>query len=173
MPRERTGRQRTDAERERSEARRAVLDDARRTVESALLKDELAQRQAAAATDATLCDAETRFQAAQVEGDVDVLDALLHEDVTFIGPDGSLGTKADDLRAHRDGVIDVTTSEVTQLLTHVHGSVGIAHVLCRMKGTFLGEPFNNRMAYSRTWVWTDGGWRVVAAHVMVVGPAEV
>jgi hypothetical protein len=41
-----------------------------------------------------------------------------------------------------------------------------------MTGIFKGEPFANVMAYTRAWCHSDNGWQVVAAHVMIVGPAQ-
>jgi len=43
---------------------------------------------------------EARLRAAQLQADVAALDALLAETLLFTGPDGTLGTKQQDLAAH-------------------------------------------------------------------------
>jgi hypothetical protein len=48
---------------------------------------------------------EARIRAAQLAADVAALDALIVEDLLFTGPDGNLGTKAQDLAAHGSGAV--------------------------------------------------------------------
>jgi Domain of unknown function (DUF4440) len=52
------------------------------------------------APDAEIVELEARIRAAQLGADVAALDALIDEDLLFTGPDGTLGTKAQDLAAH-------------------------------------------------------------------------
>jgi hypothetical protein len=42
--------------------------------------------------------ADRRLQAAQLQSDVEVLDALIDDRLVFTGPDGRLYSKQDDLR---------------------------------------------------------------------------
>lgn len=44
-----------------------------------------------------LREAEMRLEQAQLSSDVDLLDILLHPQVTYVGPDGELVTKEADL----------------------------------------------------------------------------
>ena len=37
--------------------------------------------------------------------------------------------------------------------------------LGRLAGQFKGEAFTARVRYTRTWVNTEQGWRLLAAHV--------
>ena len=43
---------------------------------------------------------ESELRAAQLGADVSALDRLIADGLLFIGPDGSVGTKAQDLEAH-------------------------------------------------------------------------
>lgn len=97
---------------------------------------------------------------------------MLHPDVTCIGPDGKFGYKADDLALHADGDIRITSVDREPVVAHVTGSVGVTHIRCRMTGVLKGEPFANVMVYTRACCHSDNGWQVVAAHVMIVGPAQ-
>jgi hypothetical protein len=49
---------------------------------------------------------------------------LLHPDVTFIGPDGKFGSKADDLALHAAGDIRITSVDREPVVAYVTGSVG-------------------------------------------------
>ena len=43
---------------------------------------------------------EAQIRAAQLAADVGALDRLIADELLFAGPDGQLGTKAQDLEAH-------------------------------------------------------------------------
>lgn len=119
----------------------------------------------------TLLDAEARLQAAQLAGDISELDALIDDRLIATGPDGALVTKAMDLRAHRERLLTISTLQQEQLDHVVVGGTGVTAVLASLTGTNHGTPFDVRMRYTRTWIHADG-WRVLAAHISVVGPAE-
>ncbi|MFF3444265.1 nuclear transport factor 2 family protein [Streptosporangium sp. NPDC002721] len=120
----------------------------------------------------TLHEAERRLQAAQLSGDVEALDRLLHEELVFTGPpDGAChpGAKQLDLHNHRSRTQIMTKLVQEDLTVLAEGSTGVTCFLGTLEGTFAGEPFAGRMRYTRTWVHTDEyGWRVLAAHA---GPA--
>src|SRR3954471_5380561 len=58
---------------------------------------------------------ETRLRAAQLDADVAALDDLISDDLLFTGPDGSVGTKAADLGAHRSGLVRFREHEPEEL----------------------------------------------------------
>jgi hypothetical protein len=108
--------------------------------------------------------AEVALQRAQLDSDVDELDRLLHPDLTFVGPDGGLSGKAEDLEVHRTGAIRIELSEPEDLVVRVNDGVGVTVLTARLKGTFQGQEFDGRMRYTRAWSHSDAGWRVVAAQ---------
>ncbi len=57
------------------------------------------------APDPEIVELEGRLRAAQLAADVAALDALIAEDLLFVGPDGRLATKSQDLEAHATGVV--------------------------------------------------------------------
>ncbi|MGC5011190.1 nuclear transport factor 2 family protein [Streptosporangium sp. DT93] len=119
-----------------------------------------------------LREAERRLQAAQLAGDVEALDGLLHERLVFTGPpDGRCrpGAKELDLENHRSRAQVLTKVAQEDLTVLVEGRTGVTCFLGTLEGTFAGRPFAGRLSYTRTWVHEDGtGWRILAAHA---GPA--
>lgn len=118
-----------------------------------------------------LLRAERRLQAAQLASDVDALDRLLDDRLVAIGPDGSRVTKADDLAAHRSGssVVSELVEEALEVL--VAGTTGVTFLVATVSGTFEGRPMTARLRYTRTWAHEgELGWRIVAAHIAVLGP---
>ncbi|MEV6900858.1 nuclear transport factor 2 family protein [Amycolatopsis sp. NPDC051372] len=112
--------------------------------------------------DPTLLDAEHRLQAAQLAGDVGALDELLDDRLIFTF--GSVASKADDLTGHRSGSQVLTELVEEDLRVFSEGTTGVTWFLGRLSGSLGGEPFTARMRYTRTWLRTSDGWRVIAAH---------
>ncbi|GAB3803063.1 nuclear transport factor 2 family protein [Micromonospora zhanjiangensis] len=112
-----------------------------------------------------LRDAERRLQRAQLASDVAALDRLIDDRLVFTGPDGRHYTKHDDLLVHRSGRQSMTRVDEEDLTALVVGDTGVTWFLGTLEGAIAGEPFRARVRYTRTWVRTDGGWRLIAAHV--------
>jgi hypothetical protein len=75
--------------------RRMVIDPEVAELESVLV----------GAGDAEIVALEAALRAAQLAADVPALARLISDDLLFTGPDGQLGTKAQDLEAHGSGVV--------------------------------------------------------------------
>jgi hypothetical protein len=120
-------------------------------------------------TDAAAVDelraAERRLQRAQLTSDVATLDQLIDDRLIFTGPDGRHYTKLDDLRVHRSGQQSMTRVDEDELTALVVGDTGITWFLGTLEGAMAGEPFRARVRYTRTWIRTGTGWRLIAAHV--------
>ncbi|WP_285664718.1 nuclear transport factor 2 family protein [Actinorhabdospora filicis] len=118
----------------------------------------------------TLNEAENRFQAAMLDNDVSALDAFLHDEVRFTGPDGSTIDKAADLAVHRSRTL--LLSEIDELGREVQviGGIGVTRVTLRVVGTLAGDKIEATMAYTRTWIPADNGWVIAAAHGSLVAP---
>ncbi|WP_168217813.1 DUF4440 domain-containing protein [Occultella kanbiaonis] len=127
---------------------RQVLDDGGRTVPS----------------DGSLAAAETELQRAQLAGDVIALESLLHADVVYIGPDGAESGKAQDLESHSSGQLRLTRLEPVRSVARQFDSVGVTRTQVRIAGRAGDQPFEAEMVYTRTWLFEDGGWRVIQAQ---------
>jgi hypothetical protein len=86
----------------------------------------------------------------------------------FTGPDGSLATKAEDLAAYRDGVMQVSSHEPEDLhVRRVGTDVAVVALRARMTGSFRGTSFSVIARYTRVWARESGAWRVVGGNVTV------
>lgn len=120
--------------------------------------------------DDSLLAAEAALRRAQLSSDVAELDRLVDEELVFTGPDGALYGKADDLEAHRSGMIRINRLEPSEERIQRFGSIAVMSVRMEMSGTFRGEPFAGPFRYTRVWYARPSGWRVVAGHVSGVAP---
>jgi len=105
---------------------------------------------------------EDRLVAAQVAHDVEELDALLHDELTYTDPAGGSGGKQDDLQAHRDRAYDLTRFDVLRrAYDDVQPGVVVARVTMLAEST-LGD---GTMHYTRVWQHDEHGWQVRVAHL--------
>src|SRR5690349_21145809 len=87
----------------------------------------------AGSADPDVVASEAALRAAQLGADVAALDRLIDGDLLFTGPDGRLGTKAEDLAAHGSGAIRFRTHEPEELrVRRVGPDVAVAALRARL-----------------------------------------
>ena len=113
---------------------------------------------------------EAELRAAQLNADVDALDRLIDDDLLFTGPDGNLASKAQDLEAHRSGIVRFRAHEPEELrVLTVSADVCIAALRARLAVEVAGTLFEGTYRYTRVWARRAGArWRVVGGHVSAV-----
>jgi len=118
------------------------------------------------------CEAEIR--AAQLAADVAALDRLISDELLFTGPDGQLGTKAQDLAAHGSGMVRFLAHEPEELrIRRIGADVAIAALRTRLTVEVAGTAQRGTYRYTRVWAREDGGsWRVAGGHVSAVPGAQ-
>lgn len=112
--------------------------------------------------------AERALQAAQLMADADALAELIDDRLVFTGPDGQLYSKEDDLALQRSGQQRLTEVTEEELAVLVDGDLGVTWFRGRLAGLFKGQEFTAHVRYTRTWIHTPAGWRLLAAHVSPV-----
>ncbi len=123
--------------------------------------------------DPELVALEARLRAAQLAADVAELDRLIADELLFTGPDGQLGTKAQDLAAHASGVVRFRAHEPEELrVRRVGDDVAVTALRARLTVEVMGEPSAGTWRYTRVWAREGGTWRVVGGHVAAVPSAD-
>ena len=115
--------------------------------------------------DDAIRQAEARLREAMLTSDVAELDALIDDQLVFIGPDGGVYHKADDLALYRSGTQQITRNEALEFQVVPHGDTAIALVLTQLEGRINGQPFAGRYRYLRTWIRGTRGWQIIAGSV--------
>ncbi len=116
---------------------------------------------------------EGALRRAQLEADVATLDRLLADDLLFTGPDGEVGTKAQDLVAHASGAVRFDRHVVEELrVRRVGRDVAITALRTQLRVVVAGTAVEGRFRYTRVWAREhDATWRVVGGHVAAVAGA--
>lgn len=111
---------------------------------------------------------EERLRVAMLHSDVAELDVLIDDALLFIGPDGGIYTKVDDLALHRSGAQRLSRAEWQAVELRSYGTTCVTVVTAQLSGTLMGAPFSGLFRYVRTWVQQEAGWRVVAGSVSAI-----
>src|SRR5215204_3768004 len=113
---------------------------------------------------------EARIRAAQLSADLTALDNLISDDLLFTGPDGQLGTKAQDIEAYRSGVVKFMEHVPEELrIRRVGAEVAISSLRAQLTVDVAGNLSSGMYRYTRVWAREDGrAWRVVGGHVSLV-----
>ncbi len=109
--------------------------------------------------------AEEQLRQAMLANDVEALKRLLHDDLTFTGPDGDIVQKDDDLASHQEKRLKLESLELHDLTVAVNGPVAHTTVRAVMKGTWDGAVADGHYKYTRSWKKADGRWQVIAGRV--------
>ena len=119
------------------------------------------------AADSEIVALEARLRRAQLDADVATLDRLIADELLFTGPDGQLGTKAQDLAAHGSGVVRFRAHEPEELRVRRVGSdVAVVALRTRLEVEVSGTLVRGTYRYTRIWAReSDDAWRVVGGHV--------
>jgi ketosteroid isomerase-like protein len=126
------------------------------------------------AADPEIVALEAELRRAQLDADVSALDRLIADALLFTGPDGRLGSKAEDLAAHRSGVVRFREHEPEELRVRAVGdAVRVVALRTRLTVVVNGAPVSGTYRYTRVWAREEGSpWRIVAGHVSAVAPAS-
>lgn len=113
---------------------------------------------------------EVALRAAQLAADTAALDRLIAADLLFTGPDGQLGTKAQDLEAHASGVVRFLAHQPEELrVRHVAKGVAVSALRAWLVVEVAGTPVQGIFRYTRVWAReAKGQWQVVGGHVSEV-----
>jgi len=122
------------------------------------------------AGDAEIVALEAALRAAQLTADVPALARLISDDLLFTGPDGQLGTKAQDLEAHGSGVVRFRSHVPEELrIRRVGADVVVTALRARLEVEVAGTLVRGTYRYTRVWAREGNGqWRVVGGHVSEV-----
>jgi ketosteroid isomerase-like protein len=121
---------------------------------------------------AEIVQMEERLRAAMLASNVAELDALIDDRLLFVVPNGDLYRKADDLAFHQSGETTFSQIELADIQIELYGETAVVVVLANLAGTFKGDAFAGHSRYTRTWIRSAQGWRIVSGSVCSVAESE-
>jgi ketosteroid isomerase-like protein len=108
-----------------------------------------------------IIDLENKLLEAIKKSDISVLEQILHDDLLFIVPNGSVVTKEMDLASHRAGEMVVEEIIPTIEQINIIEDTVVVTVVYDSKGSMLGTPIQGKFRYIRFWKKFPDGMKVI------------
>ena len=118
--------------------------------------------------EATIDTLEEQLRLAMLAGSVEVLESLLADDMTSIDHLGRRADKSQELEAYRTGVLKLDQLDVYDRIIKPMTTAAAVSLRARIGGTYYGETFSAKVAYSRVWVCRHSVWTVISMHYSLV-----
>ena len=108
-----------------------------------------------------IIDLENKLLEAIKISDIAFLDKILHDDLLFVVPNGSVITKEMDLASHRAGEMVVEEIIPTIEQINIIEDTAVVTVVYDSKGSMLGNPIQGKFRYIRFWKQFPDGLKVI------------
>lgn len=108
---------------------------------------------------------EAHLRQAMLSSDIEGLSALIDDGLVFIGPDGSVLGKTQDLSAHQSGLLKLERLDVLSFDLHPVDNMAFTTTKAELVGSFGDMRIDGSYVYTRLWSRSSGRWRVVAGQV--------
>jgi ketosteroid isomerase-like protein len=117
--------------------------------------------------EAIIAALDIEYQAAVKNNDAMTMDHILADDFILATGRGKVYNKTDLLDTARNKDIVYEHQEDTQQTVRVWGDTAVITALLWQKGTYKGEPFDDHLWFSDTYVRTPNGWRYVFGQASI------
>lgn len=117
--------------------------------------------------EAIIATLDTEYQAAVKNNDAVTMDRILADDFILVTGRGKVYNKTDLLDTAKNKDIAYEHQEDTQQTVRVWGDTAVITALLWQKGTYKGQPFDDHLWFSDTYVRTPNGWRYVFGQASI------
>jgi ketosteroid isomerase-like protein len=102
---------------------------------------------------------------AMVARKTDVIDRLEADDFIFIGPDGHVWDKAQDIASIKSGDVVFESINLDDVKVRVFGDAAVVSGRSTVKGRYKEINISGKYRYTSVWVKRDGRWRSVQSQM--------
>ncbi|MED4402364.1 nuclear transport factor 2 family protein [Metabacillus fastidiosus] len=111
---------------------------------------------------------EERLRKAMLNGDVENLDRLISDELSFVSPFGQIITKKDDIESHRSGIVNITEIKFLNQKVIPLEDVAVTITQANVKAILAGEHREDEMCYTRVWQKDKNELKVISGHCSFV-----
>lgn len=112
-----------------------------------------------------IVELEEKIRLAQLNNDVKVLEELLAQELKFVGLDGKIATKLDDLTAHKKKLVLFKDIKFSDRTIMEFDEFAIVTVKAEISGESEGVAFHGFYRYLRNWARINHKWQVISGCV--------
>jgi hypothetical protein len=116
-----------------------------------------------------LADLDRTLTRAEIDGDVDTLDALATHDFTLVGPVGFVLDKRQWLDRYRGGGLRTSALAFEEAATRVYGDAAIRVGRHVQQAEFQGRSVDGAFRATHIAVRQSPGWRLAGIHLSPIG----
>jgi ketosteroid isomerase-like protein len=117
---------------------------------------------------------EGEWRAAQLAGDVGVMDKLLSDDYIGISMTGQVNTKAQTLDRARSHKLVLSQLDLGEMQVKMVGAIAIVTSLAQVEGTNDGQPVKGTFRYTRVYQHLPSGeWKITSFEATRVPSRDV
>ena len=102
---------------------------------------------------------------AAVKGDTKAMDSILADDWVGIGPQGDVGSKAQQAKSLKEGSIDFEAIDPEEVKVRVYGDTAVVMGRYHVKLTHSGHKADALVRTTEVFVRQGGKWRCVSTQV--------
>ncbi len=107
---------------------------------------------------------EDNLHKAMLSGDIALLDEYLNDSLIAIDPFGRKLNKQENLDFHRGNILKLDQIDVVDRSVKLLENAAAVTWFGKLTGTYYGEGFSEKLAYSRVWSLRDGRWTLILIH---------
>jgi ketosteroid isomerase-like protein len=99
-----------------------------------------------------------------LKGDTSFLDGVLADDFVVINPAGEVETRAEFLKALKDGTLHFDAIERSEVKVRTYGDAAVLTAHAQVKVTYKGRSGSGSVRTSQFYIKQEGKWRCVSAQ---------
>ncbi|MBC6976192.1 nuclear transport factor 2 family protein [Bacillus sp. Xin] len=111
---------------------------------------------------------EEKLRNAMVNGDVEILERLISDELSFVSPFGQIITKEDDINSHRSGIVNLTEIKFLNQKVIPLEDVAVTITQAKVKAIIGGQHREDEMYYTRVWKKDKDELKVISGHCSFV-----
>lgn len=111
---------------------------------------------------------EAELVRAILHSDVAKLDRLFSKDALFIDPQGNVLSQTQELDLYASDDLTISTYESGEFILRVFDATALVNLKVSIGGKFHGKPFIGIYRYTRTYLQSNGQWRVIAEQATAI-----
>ncbi|SHN24470.1 nuclear transport factor 2 family protein [Gracilibacillus kekensis] len=115
---------------------------------------------------------EEKLRNAMINGDLEQLEKLISDELSFVSPYGQVVTKEDDLNTYRSGLVNITEIKFLNQKVISLGNVSVTITKARVQAIIAGQHRDDEMYYTRIWQTHKNESKVISGHCSFVKSSD-
>lgn len=115
-----------------------------------------------------ICEYEEKLRNAMINGDVENLDKLISDELSFVSPFGQIVTKEDDIDTHRSGIVNITEIKFLNQKVILLENAAVTITQAKVQAITAGQHREDEMYYTRVWQKHKNELKVISGHCSFV-----